>query len=81
MILLLINNDISLIKIVKFIVLLIVFSIVILLTIRFFNRMLYRYEENFYKKNNVAIIENLIYLNEYIIQGKEEQTNNGRRRK
>ena len=43
--------------------------------------MLYRYEENFYKKNNVAIIENLIYLNEYIIQGKEEQTNNGRRRK
>ena len=74
-------NDISLIKIVKFIVLLIVFSIVILLTIRFFNRMLYRYEENFYKKNNVAIIENLIYLNEYIIQGKEEQTNNGRRRK
>ena len=74
-------NDISLIKIVKFIFLLIVFSIVILLTIRFFNRMLYRYEENFYKKNNVAIIENLIYLNEYIIQGKEEQTNNGRRRK
>lgn len=74
-------NDFSVIKIIKFIVFFVFFSIVILITIRFFNKTLYLYEENFYIKNNVAIIENLIYLNEYIIQEKEEQTNNGRRRR
>lgn len=74
-------NDFSLNKIIKFVVFFIVFSIVILNAIRFFNKTLYLYEENFYIKNNVAIIENLIYLNEYIIKEKEEQTSNGRRRK
>ena len=73
-------KDFSLIRIVKFILFVFIFSIVVLLVIRFFNKILYRYEEFFYKTNNTAIIENLIYLNEYIIQENEKQNNNGRRR-
>lgn len=72
-------SDISLDKMNKFIIFFIILSIFILITIRFLNKTLYLYEENFYIKNNIAIIENLIYLNEYIIQEKEERTNNGRR--
>ena len=74
-------SDISLNKMNKFIIFFIILSIFILITIRFLNKTLYLYEENFYIKNNIAIIENLIYLNEYIIQEKEERTNNGRRRR
>lgn len=74
-------SDISLDKMNKFIIFFIILSIFILITIRFLNKTLYLYEENFYIKNNIAIIENLIYLNEYIIQEKEERTNNGRRRR
>lgn len=73
-------NDFSLFKIIKFIVFFVIFSLLILITIRFFNKTLYLYEENFYIKNNIAIIENLIYLNKYIIQEKEERTNNGQRK-
>ncbi len=74
-------SDISLNKMNKFIIFFIILSIFILITIRFLNKTLYLYEENFYIKNNIAIIENLIYLNEYIIQEKEERSNNGRRRR
>lgn len=73
-------SEISYIKLVNFFIFLIILSVVILLIIRFFSKALYLYEENFYIKNNVAIIENLIYLNKYIIQEKEEQINNGRRK-
>lgn len=72
-------NEFTFTKISKFAIFLFVFSIIVLFIVRFFNKTLYLYEENFYVKNNIAIIENLIYLNEYLIQEKEEQTNNGRR--
>lgn len=68
-------------KLIKFVIFFIVFSIIILISIRFFYKTLYLYEENFYIKNNISIIENLIFINEYIIQEKEEQINNGRRRR
>ncbi|MDE7332093.1 MAG: hypothetical protein K2O16_07600 [Lachnospiraceae bacterium] len=74
-------DEFSFIKIVKFITFLVIFSLIILVIIRFLNRAIYLYEENFYIKNNIAIIENLIYLNEYIIYKKEENNNNGRRRR
>lgn len=73
--------DITSTKIIKFVIFFVISSIIILIFIRFFYKTLYLYEENFYIKNNIALIENLIYLNEYIIQEKEEQTNNGRRRR
>jgi hypothetical protein len=74
-------SNISLEKMNKFVFFSIVLSIFVLIIIRFLNKTLYLYEENFYIKNNIAIIENLIYINEYIIQEKEDQTNNGRRRR
>lgn len=66
-------NKFSSIQIIKFIIFCFIFSLVILSLIRVCNKTLYLYEENFYKKNNIALIENLIYLNKYIIQEKEEQ--------
>ncbi len=72
-------KEISFNRVIKFSFFLIIFSVIILIIIRFFNKTLYLYEENFYIKNNIALIENLIYLNNYIIQEKEEQINNGRR--
>lgn len=71
--------EISFLRIVKFLFFLIIFSMIVLVIIRFLNKTLYLYEENFYIKNNTALIENLIYLNNYIIQEKEEQINNGGR--
>ncbi len=71
-------DEFSFIKVAKFLVLLIIFSIIALFIVRLLNKTLYLYEENFYIKNNIAVIENLIYLNEYIIQEKEERNNNGR---
>lgn len=73
-------KDFSLLKMEKIFMFLFVFSIIILAFVRFLNKTLYLYEENFYIKNNIAIIENLIYLNKYIIQEKEEQINHGRRK-
>lgn len=72
-------KEISFNRVIKFSFFLIIFSVIILVIIRFFNKTLYLYEENFYIKNNISLIENLIYLNNYIIQEKEEQINNGRR--
>ncbi len=72
-------NEFNFMKVSKFLVLLIIISLIIVIIIRFFNRALYLYEENFYIKNNIALIENLIYLNEFIIQ-EEEERSNGRRR-
>ncbi len=70
-------NHFSFFEAIKFLVFLIFSSIIILIIIRFLNKALYLYEENFYIKNNVSIIENLIYLNSYIIQEKEEKSNDG----
>lgn len=72
--------EFSVTKMIDFFIILIILSVIILIIIRFFNKALYLYEENFYIKNNIAIIENLIYLNKYIIQEKEELINNGRRK-
>ena len=47
-------------------------TIVLTIAIKILNQSMYLYEENFYAKNNVFIIENIIYLNKYII--KEEKT-------
>lgn len=73
-------DDFTSIKILKFVIFLIIFSFATLVVIRFFNKALYLYEENFYIKNNVSIIENLIYLNGYIIRTKEGK-NTHRKRK
>lgn len=62
-------------RIVRFGFYLLLASVTVLLAARFFNRALYLYEETFYIRNNVAVIENLIYLNAYIIREREEQTN------
>lgn len=66
-------------KVTKFLAIFISFSFITLVVARFFTETLYLYEENFYIKNNTAIIENLIYLNEFIIQEEEERGRNGRR--
>ena len=58
-------------NIIKFFAFFALLSIVVLFAARFFNRALYLYEENFYIKNSIAIIENSIYLNGYTIQEME----------
>lgn len=62
-------------------VLIIIISLFILILVKFFNRMIYLYEENMYIKNNVSLIENLVYLNDYIIFEKEALIKNGRGRR
>ncbi|GFI45699.1 hypothetical protein IMSAGC019_01012 [Lachnospiraceae bacterium] len=74
-------EDFSFIKVIRFLMISIIFSLTALVIVRFFNKALYLYEENFYIKNNIAIIENLIYLNEYIIHEKEEKNINKKRRR
>lgn len=64
-------NEFSSEKVLGFILFLLIFSTIILFIIRLLNKTLCLYEENFYIKDNIAIIENLIYLNSYIIQEKE----------
>lgn len=65
-------------KLIKIILLCIVLSFFIVLIIKLCNRGLYLYEENIYIKNNVSLIENLIYLNTYILQKKKVRKKHGR---
>lgn len=65
-------NDFSSDKIAKRFVFILLFSFIVLMLIRVLNKTIYLYEENVYVKNNVALIDNLIYLNNYIIQEMEE---------
>lgn len=73
-------HEFSLYKMAYMVLFTIVFSFIILLVIKILNRTIYLYEESFYVKNNLALIENLIYLNGYIIQEMEGR-NHGRRRR
>lgn len=73
-------DEFTMLKMKNFIIVLIMLSFIILFFIRMFNRTLYLYEENIYIRNNISIIENIIYLNKYIIQEREEK-NDGRRRR
>lgn len=56
-------------------------SFIIRMLIKVCKRGLYLYEENIYIKNNISLMENLIYLNNYIIKEEEEEKNHGRRRR
>lgn len=67
-------------RIFKMLIVCSIISIILAWLIKFCNNLIYLYEENIYIINNVSIIENLIYLNEYIIEEREEQTPNGRRK-
>lgn len=73
-------DDFSSQQIIRIILFSIPFSLIIVLILKFCNKGLYHYEENIYIKNNISLIENLLYLNTYIIQEKEVQESNGRRR-
>lgn len=67
-------------KLFDFLQLCIVLAILIIVCIRLYNRWEYLYHENIYIKNNTHIMENLIYLNSYIINNRRVGKRNGKRR-
>lgn len=73
-------NEFTSIKFIKLFLFSIIMSFVIAAVMKICNRGIYLYEENIYIKNNVHIIENLIYLNTYIINDEEERKKHGRRK-
>lgn len=73
-------SEFTSIKFIKLFIFSIIMSFVIASVIRIYNRGIYLYEENIYIKNNVHIIENIIYLNTYIINDEEEKKKHGRRK-
>lgn len=66
-------------QIIKVFLFCIVFSFILLFFIKLCKIGSYLYEENISIKNNVSIIENLIYLNTYIIKKKERAKKYGRK--
>lgn len=55
-------------KLVGTLVVTIIAAVVVTIIAKLMNVSTYLYEENFYVKNNLSIIENLIFLNKYIVK-------------